>query len=127
ASPVRPGFDYRAGGGPDFTRIDAAAWRDAVIELPLSTVFTGLLRRRGARLRAALGAVPRARGVFARTGLLSRVPLTPEGVPVAEALAAIAVALGAGSGLLTFAFRSALRMRGPPTQVRVGAQLAGRW
>lgn len=126
-SSVRPGFDYRADGGPDFTRIDAAAWRDAVIELPLSTVFTGLLRRRGARLHAALGAVPRARGAFARTGLLSRVPLTPEGVPVAEALEAIAVALGEGSRLLNFAFHSPSLVPGHTPYVRDGADLARFW
>ena len=126
-SSVRPGFDYRAEGGPDFTRVGSAAWRDAVVELPLSTVFTGLLRRRGAPLHAALGAIPHGRGLFARTHLLSRVPLTPEGVPVEEALEAIAVALGEGGRLLNFAFHSPSLAPGHTPYVRDAADLARFW
>ncbi|MGE9115901.1 hypothetical protein, partial [Escherichia coli] len=74
-----------------------------MIELPLSTVFTGALRRHGARLHTRLGAVPRGRGLFSRAGLLARVPLTPEGVPVNDALEAIAIAIGEGARVLNFA------------------------
>ena len=55
---------------------------------------------------AALGRVPRARGIAARLGLLSRVPLTPEGTPAAEAIAAIRTAAGQGERLLNLSFHS---------------------
>jgi hypothetical protein len=125
---VRPGFDYRVDGGPDFTAVGGEAWREGgLVELPLSTVFTGALRRRGARLHARLGAIPRVRGLFARAGLLSRVPLTPEGVPVTEALEAIAVALGEGASVLNFAFHSPSLVPGNTPYVRDAADLARFW
>ncbi len=127
-SSVRPGFDYRAEGGPDFTAAAAGAWREAgLIELPLSTVFTGVFRGAPAGLYARLGAIPRARGVFARTRLLSRVPLTPEGVPVEEALEAIAIALGEGVSLLNFAFHSPSLAPGNTPYVRDVSDLARFW
>src|SRR3546814_2605368 len=50
-SSIRSRYDYRHDGGPDFGAIgNDAFWRDAhrrVIELPLTTVFTGLGRRGG--------------------------------------------------------------------------------
>ena len=127
-SSMRPGFDYRAQGGPDFTLLGGAAWREGgLIELPLSTVFTGALRRHGAQLHARLGAIPRVLGVCARTRLLSRVPLTPEGVPVTEALEAIAVALGEGADVLNFAFHSPSLVPGNTPYVRDAADLALFW
>jgi len=127
-SSMRPGFDYRAEGGADFTAVRGDAWREAgLIALPLTTVFTGGLRGYGARLHARLGAIPYARGVFARARLLSRVPLTPEGVPVAEALEAIAVALGEGAAVLNFAFHSPSLVPGHTPYVRDAADLARFW
>ncbi|WEK43329.1 MAG: WalW protein [Candidatus Sphingomonas colombiensis] len=127
-SSVRPGFDYSAEGGPDFIAATTDAWREAgLVELPLSTIFTGALRRAGAGLHARLGGIPHARSVFARAGLFSRVPLTPEGVPVAEALEAIAVALGEGASLLNFAFHSPSLVPGNTPYVRDVADLARFW
>ncbi len=127
-SSVRAGFDYRMEGGPDFTSVRNAAWRaDGLVELPLTTVFTGALRARGARLHARLGAIPRGRGVFSRARLLSRVPLTPEGVPAREAVEAIAVALGEGERMLNFAFHSPSLVPGHTPYVRDAADLARFW
>ncbi|MFW2853548.1 WalW protein [Sphingomonas sp. TX0543] len=127
-SSVRPGFDYRAEGGPDFTHARGDAWRvSEMIELPLSTVFTGALRRHGARLHARLGAVPRGRGLFSRAGLLARVPLTPEGVPLNDALEAIAIAIGEGARVLNFAFHSPSLVPGNTPYVRDRTDLARFW
>src|SRR3546814_6916108 len=75
-SSIRSRYDYRHDGGPDFGAIgNDAFWRDAhrrVIELPLTTVFTGLGRRGGEGLYRTLGAIPRGRGVAARLGVLAR-------------------------------------------------------
>lgn len=106
-SSMRALHDYGAGGGMDFSRIDAHGFRrDGMVELPLTSVYTGMLRRRGADLYAGAGRVPHGRGVLARMGLLSRVPLTPEGVGICDALAAIDQAVADDIPLLTFSFHS---------------------
>ncbi|PZO72765.1 MAG: WalW protein [Sphingomonas taxi] len=106
-SSVRPGYDYSGDGGPDFSMADAGAYRErGIVELPLTTVFTGRARRGGARLYRALGRVPKGRGVFARARLLSRIALTPEDMPIAAALEAVAVAAGEGLRLFNLSFHS---------------------
>lgn len=123
---MRAGFDYRADGGPDFRPIGTAAtWLDhGLIELPLTTVFTGAAGRIGAALYQAASHVPGARGLLARTGLVSRVPLTPEGVPVAEAIEAIRVAAGEGLRVLNLSFHSPSLVPGHTPYVRDAADLA---
>jgi len=124
-SSVRAGYDYSADGGPDFTAVGSAAYlAGGLIELPLTTVFTGRLRGRGAALHHLLGRVPRGRGVFARTGLLNRVALTPEDMPLGEALAAVDVAIGEGARLITFSFHSPSLAPGNTPYVRDAGDLA---
>ena len=43
---------------------------------------------------------------MARTGLFSRVPLTPEGVPVRDAIRAIDALIEEGAAILNFSFHS---------------------
>ncbi|WP_440977885.1 polysaccharide deacetylase family protein [Sphingomonas pseudosanguinis] len=106
-SSMRALHDYGRTGGMDFRAIDAHGFRrDGMIELPLTSVYTGMLRRRGHRLYPPARHVPHGRGVLARLGLLSRIPLTPEGVGSGDALAAIDQALADGVRLLTFSFHS---------------------
>jgi hypothetical protein len=109
-SSVRAGFDFSWVGGPDFHRHPLAPyWLDdnrRLLELPPTTVFWGLLRRQGQWLDPAIRRIPRLRGLLARTGLLKRIPLTPEGVSVDEAICGIDIALDDGLPLLVFSFRS---------------------
>lgn len=120
---VRARYDYRADGGPDFTRVAPGAYRrGGMLEVPLTTVFTGRARSPG--LYAAAGRVPHARGVLARTGLLSRVALTPEDMPIADALEAVRVAVGEGERLLVFSFHSPSLAPGHTPYVRDAADLA---
>ena len=109
-SSVRPGFDYSAAGGPDFRRHPCRPYwldRDAgLLELPITTVYGGLLRRGGKRLYPRLSDQPALRGMLARSGLLERVPLTPEGTTAAEAVRAIDIALAQELPLLVFSFHS---------------------
>lgn len=127
-SSMRARYSYAADGGPDFAEIGNAAFRagpaGALLELPLTTIHTGRLRRGGTRLYRALGALPRGRGLFARSGLLSRVALTPEDMPLRDALEAIAVAVGEGLRLLNFAFHSPSLAPGHTPYVRDAADLA---
>lgn len=128
-SSMRAGYDYRGEGGPDFTAIGNDAFRTAggVVELPLTTVYTGLLRRGGARLHRRAQGVPRGLGALARLGLLNRVSLTPEGMPVDEALAAVRAAVGDGLPLLVFSFHSPTLVAGHTPYTRDAAGVAAFW
>lgn len=127
-SSMRARYDYRPAGGPDFGAIGNHAFRagpaGAVIELPLTTVFTGAARTGGERLYRLLGRMPHGRGVFARAGLLSRVALTPEDMPLDDALEAVRVAVGEGVRVLNFSFHSPSLVPGHTPYVRDAADLA---
>jgi hypothetical protein len=128
---MRSGYDYSGEGGPDFSAITNHAFRtgpaESIVELPLTTVFTGALRGGGARLHRRLGAIPRGRGLAARLGLLSRVALTPEDMPLDEAREAVRVAVGEGARLLNFSFHSPSIAPGHTPYVRDAADLAAFW
>ena len=129
-SSVRARYDYRADDGPDFGGVGSAAYRlGDLIELPFSTVFTGALRRRGPALHRAAGRVPHGPGILARAGLLNRVSLTPEDMPIGEAIAAVSIAVGEGERLLAFSFHSPSLVPGNTPYVRDAADLAAfdRW
>ena len=107
---VRALFDYSSQGGPNFRRHPLVPWwidrRNGLMELPLTTVFWGLLRQHGRTLHPALWRAPRLRGLLAKLGMLERIPLTPEGVAADEALKAIDIAIDEGLPLLVFSFHS---------------------
>ncbi len=124
---MRAHHDYTNEGGPDFRSIGVEAFRAAgtgMVEVPLSTIFTGRLRRAGPSLHGLARRVPRGRGLLARAGLLSRVPLTPEGVPIGEATEAVRIAAGEGTRLLTFSFHSPSLVPGHTPYVRDATDLA---
>lgn len=107
---VRAMFDYSYSGGPNYRDHPLHPyWLDdahSLLELPLTTVYWGPLRRQAAWLYPRLWRTPRLRGGLARAGLLERIPLTPEGVAVEEALRAIDIALDDGLPVLVFSFHS---------------------
>lgn len=109
-SSVRSRFDYRAQHGPDFTGRPLSPWRagpsGGLIALPLSTAFLGRLRGWGDRLQPLGQRHPLAGGLLSRLGLLSRVPLTPEGVTVRETCAAIDALIAEDVPVLGFSFHS---------------------
>ncbi len=109
-SSVRSLFDYSAHGGPDYRPFPLLPyWLDedhSLLELPLTTTFWGMLRRQGNLIYPRLWRAPRARGILAKLGLLERIPLTPEGVGVEEAIRGIDMALDDGLPLLVFSFHS---------------------
>ena len=125
---VRAHFDYSHGdGGPDFRAHPLKPyWLDArreLLELPVTTVFTGALHRLGARLLPLAARVPKLPGVLARTRLLERIPLTPEGIPVRDALRAIDAALAQRVPVLVFSFHSPSLDIGHTPYVRSQADL----
>lgn len=128
-SSLRSRYDYSGERGPDFRDIGNAAYRvGALIELPLTTVFTGALRSQGPALFPAAGRVPRLRGALARTGLLQRVALTPEDMPIAAAMDAVTMAAERDElRLLNFSFHSPSLLPGYTPYVRDRADLDIFW
>jgi hypothetical protein len=126
-SSVRANFDYRAGHGPDYSRHPLVPyWADderSLLELPLTTVYWGILRRQGRWVHPMLGRVRRMTGVFSRLGLLERIALTPEGVTAEEALRGIDMALDDGLPLLVLSFHSPSLAPGHTPYVRSEADL----
>lgn len=121
---VRALFDYRTQGGPDFSDCPAWPWKtpQGVVELPLTASWTGLLRN----VPALYKYLP-FHGTYARTGLLSRVPLTPEGTPVKAALEAIAVLDGEGIDIFSLSFHTPSVVPGYTPYVRSAEDLGAFW
>jgi hypothetical protein len=109
-SSVRARFDYAAHGGRNYRLHPVSPyWVDdekSLLELPLTTVFTGPLRHFGDQLHPALWRAPRLRGALAHLRLLDRVPLTPEGVSITEAIRGIDAAIKEQLPILVFSFHS---------------------
>lgn len=107
---VRTHFDYSYNGGPNFRdHPDLPYWVDkpgGLAEIPLTTVFWGPLRQLGPWLYPRLWRIPQARGALSRVGLLERIPLTPEGVTLDEAIRGIDIAIDNGLPVLVFSFHS---------------------
>lgn len=126
---VRSRFDYSGqNGGPDFHAHPLTPyWLDShhsLLELPVTTVFTGLLHRLGPKLLPLAARVPKLPGALARLGLLERIPLTPEGIPVGEALRAIDAAAAQRLPVLVFSFHSPSLGIGHTPYVRSQDQLS---
>jgi hypothetical protein len=111
---VAPGFDYSQQAGPDFSRFDARlSWfgrhRD-LLEIPTTSAFVGPLRSAGAGLWGALDRpgirALRLRGLLARTGLLSRARLSPEGYQLDAMKGLTRAMLRRGANHLTLSFHS---------------------
>ena len=124
---VRALFDYSHEGGPDFSRRDAApCWAGParlLMELPLTTVLTGFARGMGPGVYAAAGKVPRLRALLARSRVLERISLTPEGTPLSDALRAIRILLDDDARLLSISFHSPSVQPGHTPYVRDAADL----
>ena len=107
---VRARFDYSSTGGPNYRDFPIEPYwiggERNLLELPLTTVYWGLLRQLGAWLYPRMWRVPRLRGALARIGMLERIPLTPEGVTLQEAIRGIDMAIDEGLPLLVFSFHS---------------------
>ena len=107
---VRSKFDYSAVGGADYRQCPLQPyWLDdahSLLELPLTTVFWGMLRQQGDQIYPRLWREPRLRGLLAKFGLLERISLTPEGISVDEAIRGLDIALDEQLPILVFSFHS---------------------
>ncbi|WP_420797105.1 polysaccharide deacetylase family protein [Altericroceibacterium spongiae] len=109
-SSVRARFNYNAQGGPNYQSHPLCPyWLDdthQLLELPLTTSFFGLLRKQADSIYPMLRRFPALRGILSRLGLIERIPLTPEGVSIEEAIRGIDIALDDGLPMLVFSFHS---------------------
>lgn len=126
-SSVRAHFDYRHIGGPDYRDHPLHPyWVDrerTLVELPLTSPFSGRLRQHGRRIYPALKHLPYLRSALARSGLLERVSLTPEGVNAAEALRGVDYALELKLPVLILSFHSPSLVPGFTPYIRNGGDL----
>jgi len=126
---VRSGFDYRAGHGPDYRAAPLQPWwvrtnAGAVLEMPVTTVFGGLLGAAGRRVYHRIARNGTHLGAaLARLGLVERIALTPEGIPAARACKAIDLAIDLRLPVLNFSFHSPSLQPGNTPYVRSQADL----
>jgi hypothetical protein len=124
---IRSRFDYSAHHGPDFSGLPLRPYRlgpdHRLVELPLSTAFTGHLRRAGEGLHRLASRWGKASGALSRAGLFTRVPLTPEGVSARECVAAIDSLIEEDVPVLSFSFHSPTLEQGHTGYVRTAADL----
>lgn len=130
---IRSRFDYSDQHGPDFAGLPVRPYRagagGGLIELPLSTAWVGGLCGWGDRLLPVVERGGLAAGLMARSSLLQRIPLTPEGVTADEAIRAIDRLLADGLRLLLFSFHSPTLAPGHTPYVRDARELEAfyRW
>jgi len=124
---VRSLFDYSYAGGPNYRDHPLHPYwldRDApLLELPLTSTYWGPLRQVAPWLYPRLWRAPRLRGMLSHLGLVERIPLTPEGVTVEEAIRGIDMAIDIGLPVLVLSFHSPSVAPGNTTYVRNEAEL----
>lgn len=128
---VVPYTDFGGDGGPDFRASpDRPYWPGepgALLEIPLTRGFSGTLASKGRLLYslvdAAWGRRARLGGVFARSRLLERATLTPEGVDFAANRRLIEALLRQGHRVFTMTYHSPSLAVGHTPYVRSSADL----
>ena len=111
---VVPFTSFTDDGGPDFAQEGfEPAWfgsRGDLLEIPLSCGFYGRLRSLGPSLFPQLsgpaGMRLRLPGIFARSGLLERIRLTPEGVDLAANIRLARSLYDQGCRIFSFTYHS---------------------
>jgi phosphatidylinositol alpha-1,6-mannosyltransferase len=127
-----PRTSYRDSGGPDFAAYDYAPFwfgnQRQLLELPVTRAFTGVLSERWPSLYHLTEHRPlrtmRAGGLLARSGLLERITLSPEGSDL-EAMRRLTRALLArGTQIFTLSYHSPSLVPGNTPYVRTQRDLA---
>lgn len=126
---ARSRFDYSAEGGPDFRDISAEPfWLDSakrLLEIPLTTVYSGVFRKQHRLMSSLANRSPLANSLLAKTKMLERIPLTPEGISAREAKEAIDIAIDDDLQLLVFSFHSPSLSVGHTPYIQNDADLDG--
>lgn len=123
---VRAAFDYSDAHGPDFSFHPSRPYwvcKGRLMELPLTTIFAGALRRAGQGIFNGRLCSSTARAMLSRSHLLERVALTPEGIPLARALRGVDLALADGLPIINISLHSPSLAVGHTPYVRNVEQL----
>ena len=123
---VRSRFSYAAQGGPDYTYHPVNPYwinRGNVLELPLTTVFGGAMRSAGNVVFGRWFNSHAARSALARSGMVERIALTPEGISLPKALEGIDLAIAEGVKVINLSFHSPSLAVGHTPYVRDEGQL----
>jgi hypothetical protein len=126
-----PHTDLSADEGPDFRGVPAEPyWLDeerGLLEVPVTIGFFGVAAAIGPRLGRLFDSPAAARlrlpGVLARTGLVARSRLTPEGVSAKEQCRLIEALVGQGHRTLSLVYHSPSLEPGNTPYVRSEAEL----
>jgi hypothetical protein len=123
---VRSRFDYSEQGGPNYAFHPLNPYwikRDVLLELPLTTIFSGAMRSAGNVVFGEWFGSQTARSMLARSNMLERIALTPEGIPLAKAIEAIDIALIEGVKIINLSLHSPSLAVGHTPYVRDESQL----
>jgi hypothetical protein len=126
-----PHSSFAGDGGPSYHNTpDRPFWLNSgrrLLEVPMTSGFIGPLAAAGARLPAlfdsALSQRLRVPGLFARSGLVARSALTPEGVSAEEQIRLIKALIQRGHGLFTLTYHSPSLVPGNTPYVKCDADL----
>lgn len=129
---VVPFTSFADDGGPDFS---AATFHPSwfgptgeLLEIPLSCGFYGLLQPLGPtlfpHLSGAVGMSLRLPGILARSGLLERIRLTPEGIDLAANMRLARSLYDQGCRIFSFTYHSPSLVPGMTPYVRSELQLS---
>lgn len=126
-----PHASFAGDGGPSYHGTpDRPFWLDAerrLLEVPMTNGFIGALGGLGGRLPGLFNSPYTRRlrvpGLLARTGLVARSALTPEGVPAAEQIRLIKALIGRGHSFFTLSYHSPSLVPGNTPYVRSEAEL----
>lgn len=125
-----PGTNLSFQLGPDFSATSAHPhWleEERLLEIPLTIGYAGLLAAYGPALRRRWHGLWMEKlhvpGVLAALGLLNRITLTPEGVPLKELCRLVRVMVRGGFKVFSFAYHSPSLLPGNTPYVRDEAEL----
>lgn len=125
---VVPWTDFSADGGPDFSTIPDQPFEitAGLIELPLSVGFAGRMQALGPSLYRHLqaGVALRLPGIAARSGMLERLRLSPEGHDLQDLRRQTRAGIDAGKRLFMLTYHSSSLLPGATPYVRSEADLA---
>ena len=128
-----PHTDFSADGGPDFRGTPSDPWwldeEAGLLEVPLTVGYVGRAAALGPRIDWLFDSGPAGRlrlpGVLARTDLVARSRLTPEGTPAAEQCRLLETMVGRGHRTFSLTYHSPSLEPGHTPYVRSDAELAG--
>jgi hypothetical protein len=126
-----PHASFASDGGPSYHNTpDRPFWLDPerkLLEVPMTSGFIGALAGTGARLPALFDSAAARRlrvpGLLARTGLVARSALTPEGVSAEEQIRLIKSLMRRGHSFFTLTYHSPSLAPGNTPYVRSEAEL----